>query len=195
MKHPAGWLIPVASILVPASFRADWREEWEAEFRFASQALPSHWKTLRFAAGSFADALWQRKNRIEWDARPSRLLQSPVYCLGVLAALVLAVTAMSGGLPNTRSMLRPLSYDRAGQIAVVAQGGIPTSFRSPIRREWVDLWRHSSHTIHDFATYSWKENGVEARVSGNFFELLGARTDHGGLSLKNGVVLSYDFFE
>jgi len=194
-RKPAGWLIPVASLLVPASFRADWREEWEAEFRVASEALRSHWRLLRFAMGSFSDALWQRKNRIEWDARPSRALQSPFFCIGSLVGIVLAVTIASGGLPTTRSILRPLSYDRPGQIATVSQGGIPTSFRSPIRPEWVSLWRHDSHTIHEFATYSWKQNGVLARVSDNFFEVLGARSDHGKLSLENGAVLSYEFFE
>jgi MacB-like periplasmic core domain len=197
----AGYLIPIASWLVPGSFREEWLKEWEAEFRYASAALPP-WRLLRFAAGSFSDALWQRKNRFEFDTRPRRQVRSPQFCLSVLLSSLIAIVVASGGLPATRAAFIPLPYDHAERIATVAQGGIPTSFRSIIKRDWVRLWRRESKTIADLATYSWKKSTtspVEAQVSANFFDVLGARTDHGRLFGKdacaNCVVLSYDFFE
>lgn len=214
MMPLAGRLIHAASWLVPATLRADWRSEWEAEFAHVHRVLVhratsrvSLQKELwRFAFGSFHDALWNKRNHIEWDHPGYRRRDAPLFCLSLLLALVVAICVASLALPVTRAVITPLPYAQADRIATVAQGGIPVSVRSSIRREWFRLWRHQSRTIQDLATYVWKKTDhahrepvLGAQVSSNFFELLGARTDHGRLfktsNLETGIVLSYDFFE
>ncbi len=214
MKHPASHLIRAASWLVPGSLRQDWLCEWEAEFAHARSILElrqtsrtsAHRELWRFAWGSFQDALWNRRNHFEEDIPGHRRMDSPQFCLSFLATVLVAVCVLSLGLPVTRAIVTPLPYAHADRIATVAQGGIPVSVRSSIRREWFRLWRHKSLTVQDLATYVWKKTDhahrepvLEAQVSSNFFELLGVHADHGRLfqssKIESGVVLSYDFFE
>jgi hypothetical protein len=214
MTPLAGQLIHAASLLVPAGLREDWLCEWEAEFAYVHHTLAeratspfSTQKELwRFAFGSFHDALWNKRNHIEWDHPGYRRRDSPRFCLAVLLILVAAICVASLGLPVTRAVITPLPYANADRVATIAQGGIPVSVRSSIRREWFRLWRHESRTIQDLATYMWKKTDhahrepvLEALVSPNFFELLGASTDRGRLfqssKPETGVVLSYDFFD
>jgi hypothetical protein len=206
MKPLAGWMIRLASLLVPFTLRKDWLREWEAEFAHVSCILESRasLELWLFAFGSFPDALWNRQNHIEWDHPGRRYRDTPQFCLFVLLLALALVCFASFGLPMTRDVITPLPYAHADRIATIAQGGIPVSVRSSIGRDWVRLWRHQSLTIQDLATYVWKktnhagrETVLEAQVSPNFFELLGARTDHGRLFRRpeNGVVLSYELFE
>jgi hypothetical protein len=211
MKHPASHLIRAASWLVPGTLREDWLCEWEGEFAHARSILETRRTSVnrelwRFAWGSFQDALWNRRNHLEWDIPGHRRMDSPQFCLGFLLAVLAAVCTLSVGLPVTRAVITPLPYAHADRIATIAQGGIPVSVRSSIRREWFWLWRHKSLTVQDLATYVWKKTDhahrepvLEAQVSANFFELLGVHADHGRLfhssQADSGVVLSYDFFE
>lgn len=216
MTHPANWLIRAASLLVPAGRREDWLLEWEAECTYVSQVfegravsrLAGHKELLQFAVGSVQDAIWNRRNQPEWDRPGYRQRDSPRFCLGVLLALLAIVCVASLGLPVTRTIITPLPYSHADRVATIAQGGIPVSVRSSIRREWTRMWRHQSLTVQDLATYLWKktdhahrESVFSAQVSPNFFELLGARTDQGHLfdpykpEDPATVVLTYDFFE
>jgi hypothetical protein len=73
-----------------------------------------------------------------------------------------------------------------------------TGIRSPV----VALWRDRSRMIEDAATYYWNgRSSTEARVSANFFYLLGARTRDGRRFERSGLancqacaVVSYDFW-
>jgi hypothetical protein len=200
MMHPALRLIRAASWLVPSAVREDWLCEWEAEFAYVRHVLErreTSRKLWRFAFGSFKDALWSKRNHIEWDRPGYRRRDSPRFCLSLLLLLVAAVCVASLGLPVTRAVITPLPYANADRIATIAQGGIPVSVRSSIKREWVRLWRHESRTIQDLATYIWKKTDhahrepvLEAQVSPNFFELLGARTDHGHLFQSSSIKIA-----
>jgi hypothetical protein len=206
------FLVRLASLLVPARYRQDWRREWESEIYHATliREVP-RLEALRFAFGSFHDAVWYRTNRVDRKDLIEDLIrdaghriESASFCLWALAGLIVAIVLLSGLLPTTRAVVMPLPYRDAGRIATVAQGGPTFATRSGVRAGWVQLWQRESKLLADAAMYAWKEESltdpsgvhravVTARVSPNFFSLLGARTD---ASLgPDSVLLSHDFWE
>jgi len=183
-----------------ALFTEDWRGEWRAEFAHVAETLPSHWKRMRFASGAFSDACGTGGTGSSWTMRRGTL--------GSLRCSVLefwwrfwGYWSFERGLPLTRAVVLPLAYAHPEHVATVAEGGMPSSIRSTVRREWADLWRSKSISVKELATYWWTklpQGGKHARVSENFFDLLGARTDHGTLlnsDCTKCAVLSYRAFE
>ena len=155
---------------------------------------------IEFARGAFNDAAWHRLcewNREKLGRAVARAAQSPVFCLGALATLVLAIAVSSGFLLETRTVLLPLPYPDAKTIATVTQGGTTMSLRSGIHRVWVRWWRQDSHLIEGAATYAWSEQRIDgrqtlvAKVSDDFFSLLGAGDPFHGC--RDCSVLSSDF--
>ena len=69
------WLIAFVGVFVPRRFRADWRQEWEAELRNRETLLAEwdnlNWKTKldlwRRSVGAFWDAVWLQPQRLEED--------------------------------------------------------------------------------------------------------------------------------
>src|SRR5215468_4997239 len=72
-KRPYLWLIRVIGVIVPRRFRADWRQEWEAELLYRETLLAEwnglNWKTkldlLWRSLGAFRDALLLQPARLE----------------------------------------------------------------------------------------------------------------------------------
>lgn len=176
-------LIRVASLMVPRNHRRNWRAEWEAETWHASRDMRARfetpafvrWQLLKFALGSFADAGWHLRNRFDREDA----MRSPSFCLGAIAALITFIVLVSGGLQMTRAILMPLPYTQPERVATVAQDSISMSSRAGIRMEWIGWWQAKSKLLDGVATYGW--SGETARVSDNFFDLLGARTASGRL--------------
>lgn len=203
-------LIRAAAWLVPSASREEWRREWVAELHYALRTMRERGEEagplVGFASGAFQDAAWHRMR--DWNRENmEHTRQSAGFCLAALGALLVVIAVLSGFLPETRSVLLPLPYLDAGRIATVAQGGGTLAVRSGIRAEWVRWWRSDSHLIEGAATYYWSERTVDqvptlrAKVSGEFFSLIGARSNHGRRFADNAfhnclgcVVLSYDFW-
>src|SRR5262252_5712591 len=70
---PHLWLIQYVGLIVPRRFRADWRQEWEAELRYR-ETLLADWDKLnlrtkldllRRSVGAFRDALLLQPKRWE----------------------------------------------------------------------------------------------------------------------------------
>lgn len=83
-----------AALLVPASTRAEWLAEWQAELWYVEHDATA------FCMGSFRDALWLRIKSIE--ARSILNLDSPLRCLLFLVGLA-ALTfwlAIASGNPS-----------------------------------------------------------------------------------------------
>src|SRR5262249_37832831 len=67
------WLIALIGVIVPRRLRADWRQEWEAEFRCRETMLAEwdrlDWRNkldlLRRSVGAFRDALLLQPRRLE----------------------------------------------------------------------------------------------------------------------------------
>jgi hypothetical protein len=196
-------LIRLASLMVPAAFRANWRAEWEAEVWHAWYGMRDRGETpsfvrlqlCRFCLGSFADAAWHLRNVFDREEALCAIrnrMRSPGFCLSALASLILAMGALSGFFPATRAILMPLAYANADRVATVSQSGVSLSSRAGIPVEWVGWWQAKSKLLDGAATYRWRqdtasdESGrhfeiVNARVSDNFFALLGVRAGAGRL--------------
>src|SRR5215475_9376174 len=70
---PHFWLIRVIGVIVPRRLRADWRQEWEAEWRYRERLLAEwdrlDWRNkielLRRSLSAFWDALVLQPQRLE----------------------------------------------------------------------------------------------------------------------------------
>jgi predicted permease len=70
--RPHLWFISLVSRIVPRRFRADWKQEWNAEL-LAREARLEHWRPsvagrwdlLARSLGAFRDALWLQPRRLE----------------------------------------------------------------------------------------------------------------------------------
>jgi hypothetical protein len=198
----ARFLIHFASLAVPAQKRAEWSREWLAELHFLGSRDAAPGPLIAFARGSFQDALWQRCG--EWDREAwAAKAQSAPFCLAVLGVLIAAISAVSGFLPVTRSIIEPLPYQQPEQVAVVSRTGPSVASDSAVRAESAALWQSQSRLIQGAAAYSWKngvtkntyglnERTLTARVSENFFGLLGVQVRS---DCADCVILSYAFWQ
>ncbi len=211
-------VIRLASLLVPAPQRSAWRKEWEGEMWHASllyeergysrSAVRSQLRS--FAWGSVVDAAWYRGRRLDRESLARELshhLQSPVFCIASMVAMIAIIAVASGFVPSTRDILMPLPYANSDRIATASQSSLAVSARSGIQTGWVRWWQGKSKLVADIATYVWKpqtaagRSVLTAEVSDNFFSLLGvtairgrafARGDAGACA--DCVVLSYEFW-
>ncbi len=220
---PSLLLVRLASILVPGGYRASWRSEWEAEVWHALHSMrergeaPSFVRSQlwAFCCGSFADAAWHRRNLFDRDEMMraiDNVMKSPAFCLASIAGVIALLGLLSGFFPAARSILMPLPYADANRIATVSQSGLSLSSRAGTPMQWVTWWRSKSKMLDGVATYRWHEvvandpsghslHVMSARVSDEFFSVLGARTASGrvfrradGAACQDCVVLGYDFW-
>jgi putative ABC transport system permease protein len=116
-------IVRLASHLVPARLRDDWRQEWEGEIASAHE----HPRLTRYAMGSFADAFWIRQRDVadfetiddlrhgfrQWRQQASFV----VTAVGILAlSMAASVTAFS---VVSQILLRPLPYHEPERIMTV----------------------------------------------------------------------------
>lgn len=179
----------IAGLLVPHKRRAEWMREWLAELHYA-EAHASEARSFAFARGAFHDAVWQQRDF--WTRKQTqRLLQSPSFCLGSLAGVLLILALSSGLLRLTRMALEPAPYREGSQIVTIAQAATIAT-RTGVPEGDVALWRKSAQSIEALATYRWNPEGTVADVSANFFDVLGAGAGFRNCS-EACVVLNYDF--
>jgi predicted permease len=192
------WLIKFIGVIVPCRFRADWRQEWEAELRYR-ETLLSDWDRLDWrnklallwhSLGAFADALWLQPRRMEdemfQDLRFGVRLMRTHKVFTAIATLSLALgiganTAVFSLLDAL--LLKTLPVKHPEQLVVI--DGLDFLHPDPVYRELSEKNRVFSGMF----TFS----GVEATVndgrqtdrlgvelvSGNFFSVLGVGTHLG----------------
>src|SRR6201996_4918796 len=105
-------MIRAAAQLVPAAQQQEWKREWFGEIWHRWQFLrhAGEWngrealRLLRTCLGVFADAGWHFASQEQVSSRLREWTRSPWLCLGLLAALVAAVGAASGGFAATRQL-------------------------------------------------------------------------------------------
>ena len=99
-----------AAILVPAAQRTDWLAEWLSEL-WHIRRDPHAMNLTAFCMGAFRDAFWLWRD----DPSPDRFslsTESPVRCLGWLAALGIFCVAVGLLLPAMRTVLLSFLYPR-----------------------------------------------------------------------------------
>ena len=192
------WLIRGVSGLVPRPWRADWREEWEAEFRHRHATLDrariTGWRTdmdlVRRALGAFPDAAWLRRqfttdSEILHDVRHgARMLRkSPTFTAAAVITLALGI----GGTVSIATLLdtlyfRSLPYADADRIVTLWQHPATGEREAVSPANFLD-WRERSRSFEHIAAaipYSYDFTGggdpevfFGAQVTEGFWDALG----------------------
>jgi putative ABC transport system permease protein len=204
LAKPYLWLIAFIGVIVPRRFRADWRQEWEAELRYR-ETLLAEWDRLRWrnklalvwhSLGAFMDALWLQPRRMEeemfQDLRYGwrMLVKSPGFTFVVALTLALGIGANTAIFSVIEAvMLRPLPYQNSERLCVLWKS-VPAR---NIEWDWTSYptirdWREQSRSFEDMAAIllpsasevtlqsdAGPERIQGSKVSGNFFEMLGVK--------------------
>jgi predicted permease len=200
--RPHLWLIAAIGVIVPRRWRADWRQEWEAELRVREQQL-ADWdrldrrrrlELLRRSASAFSDALWLQRRRLEADMIQDvrhgirQLLAHPVFTVVAVLTLALGIganAAMFGLLDKL--LIRALPVDRPDRLVAFVRNaaGEPEVFSYP---KYVSFRGHEA--LAGLAAYLQRsfsvavdgghgERVIGQVVSGNYFDVLGVRPAFG----------------
>jgi putative ABC transport system permease protein len=192
------WLILMIGVIVPRRFRAEWKQEWEAELKWREGQL-EEWDLLDrknklalcwYSAGAFADALWLQPQR--WEDEMFQDLRYGVRTLlkhkgfSFVAVLTLALgigaNTVIFSVVNV-VLLRPLPYSDPDRLVFVensVSGLIPKA--GLMEGEYLRL-RDQARTAERVALYATttltltgvgeSERISSARASGDLFAELG----------------------
>jgi hypothetical protein len=180
-------IVGVASRIVPARLRADWRQEWEGELSAATDQS----RLVRHALGSFVDAFWIRQREVaDLDViddlrHGSRQLRQhagfAITAVGILAvSMAASVTAFS---VVSQILLRPLPYPEPERIVTVWERQMSSPVRNdPAPGNFLD-WRARAQSFSRLAAaepYSYDYTGGDRpevlkalNVTEGFFDVFG----------------------
>jgi hypothetical protein len=194
-------LLRAASLLVPKAQRREWYQEWYAEIWHWAHFLhesgrmngATKLELARHCWGAFPDAAWHRFNQDRFLRDVDEVPRSARFCLAAITAALLLVFLVSGLAPIIRSSLAPtpLPFVRPDRIAQVSFPGNFNRYHELVIFDSAAQWAQRSRTAKAVAAYSLRMVQVEtsssvfaamtARVSPNFFELLGSQAAVGRL--------------
>jgi putative ABC transport system permease protein len=229
--RPHLWLIRFIGVIVPRRLRADWKQEWEAELQHR-EALLAEWERLKWqnklnllwrSTSAFWDALWLQPQRLEdemfqdlrYGAR--MLAQNPGFTLISILTLSLAIGANTAIFSLGNSLLmRPLpEIEQPDQLVAAYTSDFSGSrYGGSSYPDFADF-RAQCPAFYGLAAYvdSVPINlggGGEAQriqcalVTGNYFQLLGAKMIQGRALLPEDdqnfgdhpvVVISYELWQ
>ena len=207
LARPHLRLIALVGLIVPRSFRADWRQEWEAELRCRELMLADwdrlDWRArlelLRRSTSAFRDALSLQPRRLEDDMFQDlrfgvrMLLKHRGFTVIAIVTLALGIGANTAIFSVINALLlRPL-------------GGVAEPERLvQVGRKYADKSYLSDSSYPDYLDYRDQNTGMSGLallapttfhlsteqaaelvsgelVSGNYFEVLGVKAAHGRL--------------
>lgn len=199
------WLIALIGVIVPRHLRADWRQEWKAEFRWREAQL-AQWDKLDWrnkldllwrSLGAFADALALQPRRLEdemfQDLRfgMRMLLKHKGFTFIAVLTLALGIGANTAIFSVAdKVLLRSLPVKEPQQLALVAGETVNPKFLNNIFSypDYVD-YRDQNEAFSGLTAFAWfsarlgegessDKLQLEA-VSGNFFAVLGVAAAQG----------------
>ena len=200
MGHPPSLeralsMVRLASRLVPARLREEWRREWEGELTAASE----HPNTplTRHAFGSFVDAFWIRQRDIADlqaidDLRHGsrQLRQQAAFAITTVGILALSMAAtVTAFSVVSQILLRPLPYPEPDRIVTLWERLPATPGRNDVAPGNFIDWRARATSFKHLAAvdpYSYDYTGGERpevlkalKVSEGFFDVFGMDPLHG----------------
>ena len=192
-------LLRSASLLVPKPQRAEWYGEWYGEiwhwlhFLAESGRLNSHtsMELARHCWGAFPDAAFHRFSQKKVVRAFDEAPRTARFCLGAIFFVLIFLVLVTGLAPTIRSGFKPLPFHEPDHLAYLAMHGSFTKYDEENLFRVTAQWAERSKTAEMAAAYSWHPvglvfpnqvvNDVSARVSPNFFELLGNKAALGRL--------------
>jgi hypothetical protein len=193
------FLLRSASLLVPQPQRADWYQEWYGEvwhwlhFLAESGRLNSYtsMELTRHCWGAFPDAAWHRFDHTKVTRTLDERPRTARFCLGIILFAVLFLVLVTGFAPTIRSGFKPLPFHNPDRLAYLSMHGSFTKYDEANLFREAAKWAENSKTAEMVAAYSWhpvslkfphnQVNDISARVSPNFFDLLGNNAAMGRL--------------
>lgn len=170
------WLIRFVGLIVPRHFRADWRQEWEAEFRYR-ELLLAEWDRLgwrykldllRRSLGAFRDALllqphwWEDKMIQDLRFGIRLLLKQPGFTLIAVLTLSLGIGATSAVFSLIQGvLLTPPPYQKPEQLVLISPARSNGQQTPPppdlAAAQWQD-WQKEAKSFDSIAAYRWSFN-------------------------------------
>src|ERR1043166_1343449 len=184
-------VLRTASLLVPKPERAAWYQEWYGEIwhwlhflaesgRLTTQSIL---ELLRHCWGAFPDAAWHRFDQKKTVRAFDEVPRSARFCLGAAGFAFVFLVLVTGFAPTIRAGFRSLPFPQPSRLSYLSfQNGFSQYDEENLVRDSVE-WTQQSRTAESVAAYSWHPavvrlpggmvRDVSARVSPNFFEVLG----------------------
>ncbi|MBV8818330.1 MAG: hypothetical protein JO022_08220, partial [Acidobacteriaceae bacterium] len=131
---PSRLLIAAASWIVPASKRAEWRREWEAELWHRAEVGAQPEELLRRALGAFRDAaflLQQHRKQYGFD-----LFQRPLRTEALFVGFALLCCLLFGAFRAPRLPLRDARQIVVFERNVAFAGSIDPRINPRLMRVW-----------------------------------------------------------
>ncbi len=180
-------LLRAASWIVPRGVRPAWRAKWndglDALEVLADRGAVTNRgsaRTVRYIGGALQDAFWTRFSR----EAVRRIRRGPAMPLACACLALLGLAGATHFFERTRSLFRPLPIRDPGSLAAIRYSGAVNE-PSGVPPRLLPLWRAKARTLAGIAGYTREAGSPRARVTSNFFSLLGVRAAL-GLTLEAG---------
>jgi putative ABC transport system permease protein len=188
-------LVGVASRVVPARLRREWRQEWEGELSAASDNPDA--PLVRYALGAFADAFWIRQRDVAdlqtIDDLRHGFRQWRQQAGFVVTAVGILALSMAGTLTAfsvvSQILLRPLPYPEPDRIVTLWERVPATAGRNDVAPGNFIDWRARATSFTHLAAadpYSYDYTGGDRpqvlkaiKVTEGFFDAFGITPLHG----------------
>ena len=189
---PLACRIPIvlASLLVPRSERKSWKQEWYAELSYRQRCGATLAYMLRSARGAFRDAMWIRAQK----PFSLRFLNPPLRVECLMLAVALAVALWNSAIVPPRPSYANLDRLVRLEHDSLFLGTTDRFLWTPLLKKW-----EASKNVQQVASYRIYVAPVRyARVTSNFFEVLGVPAPAAGAMVPGGnvnpAVVTYKFW-
>jgi hypothetical protein len=176
-------LVRVASWIVPARARPQWRARWDTAlwnwwilFERGELTRRDRIDLISYSWGSFTDALHARIS----PEQMRHSIRSPGFVLATACAVLAVIGIFTQGYSATRALFRPYPIaDPASLVSIAYTGSANQPSGLPPR--FVAFWRANSSTLTGLAAYAHLPYAEQASVTLDFFSLMGTRAGAGRL--------------
>jgi MacB-like periplasmic core domain len=205
-----GAMVRIASCLVPAGQRPDWRREWESEIwhRWQFLAHLDAWNKrealllFRRSTGVFPDAFWQFAAQDSVQAHAREWIRSPWTCLGILASGLLVLAVLTFGIPATQNLFRIGTSQANRSLVFIWFHPVSGGGDEGLPADAVAAWSARSRSLLAVAPFVTGHQSLHTadgrsvqpllvRTQPDLFRVLGVKPALGKMPVSRGVVLTH----